>query len=57
MKATFNTVLEAARAERAVVIEAFMKAYEQVLILRYHASSPSYQRALLLLPAFRTLAL
>ena len=31
MKDTFNKVLEASRAERAVVIESFMKAYEQVL--------------------------
>ena len=30
MKDTFNKVLEAARAERAIVIEAFMKAYEKV---------------------------
>lgn len=31
MKDTFNKVLEDSRAERAVVIESFMKAYEQVL--------------------------
>jgi len=30
MKDTFNKVLEASRAERAIVIEAFMKAYEKV---------------------------